>query len=133
MDRIVDDAHDQIQDNFPDSRRRRCCMDVCGKIQNQSCRKQKRIGDSRDGGKESAGQIKCHDAAHGLPFSLRFLRQGTHDQEKDEDRRYTFQCLYKKLSENLQGRHGRREKYGQKDTGKQAQDNAVNQLELLYF
>ena len=130
MNRIVDDAENEIVQAFRDAGRRHDFR-VRRNGEVQRCRERERVRDGDERREERRKDVELHDWLHRRARVRILLRHRVHDEHEDEDRRDAFQRFDEQIAEDRHGRHGLRHRDREQDAEHEADGDELDQRRLL--
>ena len=121
VNRIVDDVHDDVLQNFNDAARRSDCR-IRADLQFQCRGEQERRRDRNERRQKSSDNVKLNYRLHCRVW-FGALAHCVHDQNENQNRRDALQCVDEKFSENRNERHDRRHEQRQRNADNQTHGN----------
>ena len=129
VQRVVDDAQDEVVQNFDDAARRRHLRRGDGEMERR--REEKRVADGDHRGQEGADDVEAHDGAHRSAGVRVLLRHGVHDEHEDENGRDALERLYEEVAEDGDRRNDLRQGNGDDDAEDESDGDELDQGSFL--
>ena len=129
VQRVVDDAQDEVVQNFDDAARRRHLRRGDGEMERR--REEKRVADGDHRGEERADDVEAHDGAHGSAGVRVLLCHGIHDEHEDENGSDALERLYEEVAEDGDRRNDLRQGNGDDDAEDESDGDELDQGSFL--